>query len=210
MSPPWGECKAPAGRKPPVLGGAERPLGVRRGWKALSPGQGPRGTCSAVDAGQGHHCVEPPFLAYITGITCPMPLNQQSRSLCFSNGAGKRGLYGRPVAGAARDLRNEPLSALVGKRSSANMLESLGAWTLEKHFKTSKELQRHVGLLRPRLSRLSCGIRSVLSWSPRSREGKMKNKVFKNYRSFFPSSPPLLPFQVDRKELCPLPDFLQM
>lgn len=38
----------------------------------------------------------------------------------------------------------------------------------------------------------------------------MKNKVFKNYHSVFLSLLPLLPFQVDRRELCPLPDFLQM
>lgn len=35
----------------------------------------------------------------------------------------------------------------------------------------------------------------------------MKNKVFKNYHSFFLSLLPLLPFQVDRKELCPPPRF---
>ena len=35
----------------------------------------------------------------------------------------------------------------------------------------------------------------------------MKNKVLKNYHSFFLSWPPLLPFQVDRRELCPPPRF---
>ena len=35
----------------------------------------------------------------------------------------------------------------------------------------------------------------------------MKTKVCKNYRSSSLPLPPLLPFQVDRKGCCPLPDF---
>lgn len=35
----------------------------------------------------------------------------------------------------------------------------------------------------------------------------MKTKVFKNYRSSSLPLLPLLPFQVDRKGCCPLPDF---
>lgn len=42
-----------------------------------------------------------------------------------------------------------PPSAPVGRSSSSNRLESVGARTFERHFKTSKERQRHVGLLRP-------------------------------------------------------------
>jgi hypothetical protein len=74
-------------------------------------------------------------------------------------------------------------------------LESLGAQTFEKHFKTSKGLQRHVALLRPDRSRLSCGIWPRPLLEPKEPGGKMKNKVSPNHRGLLPflaASPSLL------------------
>ena len=52
-----------------------------------------------------------------------------------------------PELPGIRDTK--PPSVPVGRSSSSNRLESVGAQTFERHFKTSKERQRHVGLLRP-------------------------------------------------------------
>lgn len=72
-------------------------------------------------------------------MTRVMAVHQLSGPLGFPHGAGNGELHERHVAGAAWDPTNKPASAPVGRSSPANTLESVGARTFERHFKTSKE-----------------------------------------------------------------------
>lgn len=131
-----------------------------------------------------------------TGGQCPPPGPHARRA--------PAGLWKVP-AGAALHLTDGP-PASVGDAPQQAYLRVWGPGHLKnisRHLKSCNDTWLCLGRPRP----LSCGIRPALSRSPRSQEGKMKNKVLKNYHSSFLSLPPLLPFQVGRRELCPPPRF---
>lgn len=146
-----------------------------------------------------HHCTEPPRLLPRKGhegargkrpVAVP-----QSAEVCGS----------RSESGGIRPELPRRKSPLPSPPGGARQRARLRVWgpghlkSVSRHLQAWEDTWLCLGP--ERAAFLVGSSRSLVE--PEEPGGKMKNKVFGNYHSFFPSSPPLLPFQVDRGEACP-------
>lgn len=191
--PWWGQESLPAGSNlPPEECDKSEDQG---------PGEAPRagGTCRVWIPDPSHHCTEPPRLLPRKGhegargkrpVAVP-----QSAEVCGS----------RSESGGIRPELSRRTSPLPSPPGGARQRARLRVWgpghlkSVSRHLQAWEDTWLCLGP--ERAAFLVGSSRSLVE--PEEPGGKMKNKVFGNYHSFFPSSPPLLPFQVDRGEACP-------
>lgn len=165
------------------------------------PGKAPwaGGTCQVWIPDPRHHCTEPPRQLPRKGhkgerVKHPMAA-RQSAEVCDSQ-SGSEGI--RPKL----PRRTSPLPSPPGGARQRARLRVRGPRHLKSVSRRLKAWADTWLCLGPERAAFLVGSsRSLVE--PEEPGGKMKNKVLGNYHSFFPSAPPLLPFQVDGGEAPP-------